>query len=496
MNRQELERRFLLIRELKIRKARTHFFTFCQLMIPDFYKDDRLYLVEMCDTLQKLYEGKLVGKDGRVYHRLIINCPPRHGKSLTLNLFTQWCLGRDNTNRIITASYNDDLATNFSRQCRDGISKEKDAPQEIVFSDIFPDTRIKYGDASFKKWSLEGQFFSYKGAGLGSGVTGMGCNISISDDLIKDSSVAFSDTALKKINSWYTDTFASRREDVKYDENGNMVRNSIEIICFTRWSSKDLCGVFLSDNNPEKDTWYVLKMTALQDEKTKEMLCSDVLSYERYKSLEANMDPVIFQANYNQKEVDASNKLLKPLKMYEDLPRDGEGNIIYDKHVTFIDTADTGEDSLVAMDCYIKEGDIYINDIYGSKESMEVTETEIAEFILKNRPDTCIVESNNGGRGFRRAVERILNKDMKYYKTIFEDMNQTKNKEVRILTNATYIMNRVYMPLNWNSKYPEAFVEIMSYSRISKNEHDDYIDVLTKLSEIAQEENEVKVRFI
>lgn len=495
MNRNELEKQYLLLREYKIRTARENFFIFCQLMIPDFFKSDRKYLKTMCDTLQSLYEGKLVDKNGKIYHRLIINCPPRFGKSLCLNLFTQWSLGKDNTNRIITASYNDDLATNFSRQCRDGISKEKDAEYEIVFSDIFPETKIKYGDASFKKWSLEGQFFSYKGAGLGSGVTGMGCNISISDDLIKDSSVAFSDTALKKINSWYTDTFASRREDVKYDSEGNMIRNSIEIICFTRWSSKDLCGVFLSDSNPEKDTWYVLKMKAYNEE-TGEMLCPDVLSYKRYKSLEANMDPVIFQANYNQKEIDAANKLLKPLKTYENLPLDSQGNILYDKHVCFVDTADTGEDSLVAMDSYIYQGDVYIKDIYGSKESMETTEIEVAEFILRNKPDLCIVESNNGGRGFRRSVERILTKDMKYYRTIFEDMNQSKNKEVRILTNATYIMNRVFMPLNWHVKHSIAFSEIMSYSRISKNEHDDYIDVLTKLAEIAQEENNISVRFI
>ena len=495
MNRAELERKFLLIRELQIRKAREDFFTFCKLMIPDFYKDDRVYLKNLCNTLQKLYEGKLRRKDGYIYRRLIINCPPRHGKSLTLGLFTQWLLGKDNTNRIITASYNDDLATQFSRGCRDGISKERDGIAEIVYSDIFTNTKIKYGDASFKKWALEGQFFTYKGVGLGSGVTGMGCNISISDDLIKDSATAFSPAALKKINDWYKNTFASRREDVQYNKDGSIKRNSIEIICFTRWSSKDLCGEFLSDSNPEKDTWYVLKMKAYNEE-TGEMLCDEVLSYERYMSIKANMDAIIFEANYNQKEIDSSNRLYDDIRTYKELPKDEDGNIIYDKFIAVLDTADTGTDSTVCMTGYIQDGDIYILDIYGSRGAMEDTEEEVADNIYQNQPDECNVESNNGGRGYRRSVERILKEKYGYRHTIFEDEPQTKNKETRILSNAHYVKKHVYMPLNWHLKYPDAFDEITGYSRVGKNEHDDYVDMMTKLAEIAQEENNFNVRFI
>ena len=498
MGRKEKERKFILLREKRIREARQNFFSFCKLLAPDFYKDDREYLVVLCDTLQKLYEGNLYNEEGKRYHRMIINLPPRHGKSRTLNLFTQWLLGKNNENRIITASYNDDLATQFSRQCRDGIQQEKTLNYEIVYNDIFPDTRIKYGDSSYKKWALEGQFFSYKGAGLGAGVTGIGCNISCADDLVKDSATAFSETALEKINSWYENTYASRREDAKYDKDGNLIRNSIEIICFTRWSSKDLCGKILSPDNPERDSWYILKMPAYNPE-TKKMLCEDVLSYERYKSIEANMNPIIFQANYNQIEIDMADRLFDTIKTYTELPEDmitSSGDVIYDKFISYCDTADTGSDSTVIFTAYIYKGDIYVKDIYGSTESMEKTEEEAAVHIMNNRPDTAIFESNNGGRGYMRAVKRICEDKYNYYRTIFEDEPQTKNKEVRILTNATYLKNRVYMPYNWHLKYPEAYKEITSYSKSSKNKHDDYVDVLTKLCEIAQGDNEIKVRFI
>lgn len=79
--------------------------------------------------------------------------------------------GQNPSEKIITASYNDDVASDFSRYTRDEITKEKASMLDICYSDIFPDTRIKKGNASFEKWALEGQHFSYLGAGIGGSVT-------------------------------------------------------------------------------------------------------------------------------------------------------------------------------------------------------------------------------------------------------------------------------------------------------------------------------------
>lgn len=53
----------------KIELARREFFFYCNLKAPDFYKEDRKYLVELCDDLQNFYES-----DDEV---LVINEPPR-----------------------------------------------------------------------------------------------------------------------------------------------------------------------------------------------------------------------------------------------------------------------------------------------------------------------------------------------------------------------------------------------------------------------------------
>jgi len=190
-----------LQREINIRKARENLWAYCCIVSPDFYKGDRWHLWLICETLQALYERRLTKglfwdichsknvpswyadtvnwdrlADGIVYTKLMINMPPRHGKSRTLVNFCDWILGEDRHNKIITVSYNTDAATDQSRYVRDGIMMKKNLPTDIVYSDIFPASRIAKGNSSFMKWSLEGCFFNYLGAGLEGTLTGRGGN--------------------------------------------------------------------------------------------------------------------------------------------------------------------------------------------------------------------------------------------------------------------------------------------------------------------------------
>ena len=87
--------------QAKLELARRSFFHYCNLMDSKFYRNDRTYLVNLCNTLQEFYEGNS--------DVMIINCPPRHGKSYTAQMFTQWLLGKNLNNKIMTGSYNETL---------------------------------------------------------------------------------------------------------------------------------------------------------------------------------------------------------------------------------------------------------------------------------------------------------------------------------------------------------------------------------------------------
>lgn len=448
------------MRTLNIEKARRSFWFFCKLIAPDFYIEGREHLKDLCDILQALYERKLLKDTGEPYTRLMINIPPRMGKSRTLILFCQWTLGVEQTNRIITCSYNDDLATTFSRYTRDGIMLDSNFPEDVIYSDVFPLSKIKTGNASFQEWALEGQFFNYKGAGVGGSITGKGCNISIVDDPIKDAETAFNENALDKIWLWYTGTFLSRLEG-----------NGIQIINMTRWAKGDICGRILK--SPEADEWYVLKLEAMKDGK---MLCEEILDQQKYESLKTNMDIAIFQANYHNTPVDIQGRLYTSFKTYTEPPQ-------FERILSYIDTADTGNDYLCTIIAGIIKGEAYVLDVIYTKESMEITEPLVAKKLVLNQVDLSHIESNNGGRGFARNVERILWDKYQTRKPSIKWFHQSKNKVSRILSNSTYVMDHVYFPENWRDRWPEYYEAMTDYQREGKNKNDDAPDATTGLVE-------------
>jgi len=63
----------MLRRDLELELARKDFFYYCNLLAPDFYKEDRKFLKDICEQMQDFYFSS--------DDVLIINVPPRHGKS-------------------------------------------------------------------------------------------------------------------------------------------------------------------------------------------------------------------------------------------------------------------------------------------------------------------------------------------------------------------------------------------------------------------------------
>jgi hypothetical protein len=124
-----------------------------------------------------------------------------------------------------------------------------------VYSDIFPNTKIKYGEASANLWALEGQEEkSYLATSPTASATGMGCNILIIDDLIKNDMEAYNELTLDKHWAWFTNTMLSRLE-------GN---DWLVIVIQTRWSENDLSGRLLQSEY--KDLVKQITLTMVQED--------------------------------------------------------------------------------------------------------------------------------------------------------------------------------------------------------------------------------------
>lgn len=456
----------------KCELARREFFFYCNLMAPDFYKKNRKYLVELCKEFQEFYEGE--------DEVLIINVPPRHGKSRTASLFVEWVLGKNQNEKIMTGSYNETLSTMFSKNVRNAIQEEKADKYKPVFRDVFLTVKIKRGDGAVNLWSLEGGYNNYLATSPTGTATGFGASLLIIDDLIKNAEEAYNESIKEKHWDWFTNTMLSRLE-----EGGKI------IIIMTRWASDDLAGKALEHYKEQGVKIRHISMKALQDDGT--MLCEEVLSRKSYEAKRKAMGEDIASANYQQEPIDLKGCLYKTFKTYIDIPKDDKGNSLFTSIKAYCDTADTGDDYLcnIIYGEYNKEA--YVLDVYYTKESMGVTEKETAKRYLEHQVNKALIESNNGGRGFARSVERILKEVFNSNKTKIEWFHQGENKIARILSNSTWVMDHIYYPANWRDKWPEYYKAMVKYQREGKNKHDDAPDATTGIAEQFNNKRKVKI---
>lgn len=443
----------ILLEQLQYELARRDFWEYCKLRAPDFYKEGRKYLKEFCYELQDFYFS-----DKKV---VVVNMPPRHGKSRTLGLFCEWLFGKNNHNKVMTGSYNETLSTAFAKKVRNTIAEE-----DGIYHKIFPNTKIKYGEASASKWALEGnEEANYLATSPGGTATGFGCLIMILDDTIKGSKEAFNANYIRMIQDWFNDTMLSRTE------------HGFKIIAvMTRWVSDDLAGYLL-----EHYDCVHISYKAVQEDGS--MLCEDVLSKEDFLFKTKSMSKEIVAANYQQEPMDLEGRLYKTIKTYENLPVDETGKPLFKYILNYTDTADTGDDYLCSI-CYgMYNNWYYILDLIYTKESMEVTEPATADMLTKNNVGTALIESNNGGRGFARNVERECRERLKNNHINIQWFHQSENKTARIMSNSNSVMNNVLFPVNWTDLWPEFADHILRYQKEGKNEHDDAEDCLTGVYE-------------
>jgi predicted phage terminase large subunit-like protein len=445
-----------LKKQARLELARRDFFEYCKLTAPDFYKEDRQFLKDMCHELQDFYES-----DDRI---CVINMPPRHGKSRTAGKLVEWVFGNNNKEKVMTGSYNEILSTTFAKSVRDTIASEK-TEGIIVYNDIFPNTKIKFGESSANKWALEGSGqANYLATSPKGTATGFGCTLMIIDDLIKNVEEAYNENVLQKQIDWFNNTMLSRTET------GFKL-----IIIMTRWASNDLAGYILENFDNVRHINY----KAVQ--KDGSMLCEAILNKEDYKLKTKNMNKDIVYANYQQEPIDVKNRLYTAFKIYEKLP---PAHYI----MNYTDTADEGNDYLCSIDYQMYNEEYYILNVIYTQEPMEITEPAVAEMLTKDNVGNANIESNNGGRGFARNVITNL-RNLGNRHTNVRWFHQGENKVARILSNSTGVMNNIYFPINWEDRWPEFSKHLKHYVRTGKNEHDDAEDCLTGVYENPKPKN-------
>ena len=414
--------------------------------------------------------------------RLIVTMPPQHGKSVgAATLLPAYLLGLDPDLRVAIASYSASLASKFNRRVQRILESSE-------YGELFPATTIKQGGkpANYLRTAEEVEIVGCRGGLLSVGregsLTGNRVDCFILDDLYKDAMEANSPLVRENCWEWYTSVVRTR-----------MHNRSRELIVFTRWHDEDLIGTLMRREpvvcmteweqlaELPSGAWLHLNFEALKTSEPSGLdprAPGEALWEEQHGAAllaeKRRLDPLQFECMY-QGHPAAREGLLygTGFAEYERLPHE----IV--RWGNYTDTADTGDDYLCSL-CYAVDADgvIYVTDAVYTREPMEITEGLVAQMLRESGTRQAAVESNNGGRGFARAVQLLAPQ------VHVEWFHQGANKEARILSNSATALHLVRFPQHWQQRWPELYAHLTAYRRrFRANRWHDAADVVTGIVE-------------
>lgn len=416
----------------------------------------------VCEALDEVLAGKT--------NRLIINIAPRYGKTeIAVKNFIAEGLAINPAARFIHLSYSSALAMDNSVAIKDIVTSE-------AFRELFT-TRIKYGSDTKNRWDTEQGGGVYATSTLGQ-ITGFGAGAVdvpgepykfagaiVIDDPIKPED-ALSDVVRERVNRRFETTIRNRVNS----------RNTPIIIIMQRLHERDLCG-YLQDIEP--DEWKVVSLPCVYEDEEGNPKPLWPFKHDLKELDKIRMaNSFVYETQYLQNPKPLEGLMYEHFRTYQTIPI--EAHMPTKK--AYIDTADTGEDFLCAI-CYDEfESGCYVTDILFTNKSMEYTEPETARMLVRNGTQEVIIEANNGGRGFRRNVEKYV-RELGNWTMAFEDFTQTENKKVRIFSHSAEVMHIVAYPEGWETMYPQYHSAMSSYRKEGNNEHDDAPDATTGIVE-------------
>ena len=417
----------------------------------------------IASTLEEVIAGKI--------KRLIINIPPRYGKTeIAVKNFVAHCLSLNPASMFIHLSGSDDLALDNSEEIKDMVTSEG-------YQQLFPEVKIKKDSTAKKKWytTAGGGVYATSAAGQ---VTGFGAGkvdseefeienllssleqkeqfggAVIIDDPIKPED-AESDTRRERVNRRYDSTISSRVNS----------RNTPIIIIMQRLHPRDLCGYLLSK---EPDVWTVLSLPAVKEDGT--ALWPFKHTIEELNTLRAR-DTVVFDRQYMQNPKPLEGLVFPEgeLKRYKEFP-DMEYFTIGG-----IDTADEGTDNFAMPIARVYGDRVYLIDAIFDQSNLTIQEGQVQSKVKEHKISHLLIETNSSGAYFRRRIGELL--------PAVEIFGQyaKSNKMARILSSAGLIKLYFYFPENPTPDLQRGMNETTKLMKTSTKE-DDFPDALAALS--------------
>lgn len=447
---------------LRIKEAEESFLGFIKLMRPDWILQDfHLLLIDILDRLEK---GTLTHPEtGAPVRRVLINMPPRHGKSqLTTVMFTVYYMARKPTREVISTSYGDQLVQTFGRTIKDIVS-------DNLVRQVFPDFQMsdQWTAVDYWKTTMGGV---YVAASMHGSVVGKGANLLLWDDPFKSRAEAESPTQRNRVWDSYVGSLHTRKQP---ELDGTP---PIEIGILTRWHPDDIAGRIMETEEFKNGEWMVVSFPAIIDIDTpnERALWEARVPLAELKKMR-RLNAREFEAQYQQRPFIEGGNLIKTswFRTYDkaDLPPLASLIIAAD---TAFKAKEENDWSVLLVAGMGQDGNIYILDVIRRK----------AEFpeLKRLSTQTAALYRPKGLRGFYiedKASGQSLIQELRNQSGIPVIPYKLVNDKVA-RTNAVSPLIEggiVFVPRPDQAPWLEAFLK--ECEQFPAGAHDDQVDALT-----------------
>lgn len=280
-----------LLRERARRQAKADFATFFKLWPPRrnylFGRHTQRLLRELQKTTEMVEQGQS--------RYLIVNIPPRHGKSdITSRRWPVWHELRNPDHEFMINSYNYSLASTMSYDCRDLMRVVGPAYGVSLNTDR----------SALNSWKLN-QGGAVHASGIGGTITGLGADVMAIDDYYKNREEAESEVIRAKVQEAFESDMMTRLAPV----------HGVAIVA-NRWHDSDLVQWILNKNNPAHQefdpdfpVFEVVRFPAWDE--SDGWLFEERFSDQYYRSIKSLVSQYAWNAQYQQDPVPRQGNLFR-----------------------------------------------------------------------------------------------------------------------------------------------------------------------------------------
>jgi predicted phage terminase large subunit-like protein len=353
--------------------------------------------------------------------RIIVEVPPRHGKSELISINTPiWFLDKYPFLNIILTTYSADLSVRFGRRVRDSFLEDDG---RFLRAKIRP-------DAQRTDVFLTTEGGGMMSVGIGGAITGFGANLLLVDDYVKNFAEAMSENVNNSTWNWFTTTAYTRLEP-----------GASVIVLATRWAVNDLIGKLQEQTD---EPWRVIRMPALSEGPLTDLLhrpFEEALwpmryNSERLKKIRSLLGDYLFDALYQQDPKNPEDMKTDPeqIRIVDDIPEPFKLRWVrsWDLAATEKKKGDFTAGMLMGSD--VRRNSLlattYLGDLVRGQWGASKVEEMLLQTAEEDGPGVPIVIEQEPGASGKSYAEYLANSVLKNYTVKIQPSGST-NKVVR-----------------------------------------------------------------